>query len=219
MQHSADQVVRRVRHELKLRELTVARIERLGEGFAAITFTGEALADFTSLSFDDHVKFMFPDADADGGQVRRDYTPRRFSREALELVIEFALHGDGQASDRARNAVVGLQALVAGPRIRVGRRRSVSDGAGAPGAERERRTARGDAGVGVLEARCRRAPRESGVIDGACGWWARGAHHASQCPPTSARHEQPGQRRPHQRQRPGSGTVNSSIAHAVGLLL
>jgi NADPH-dependent ferric siderophore reductase len=116
MEQSANQLVRRVRHELKLRELTVSRIERLGDGFVAITFTGAALADFTSLSFDDHVKFMFPDADADGEQVRRDYTPRRFSREARELVIEFALHGDGKASDWARSAVVGRQALVGGPR-------------------------------------------------------------------------------------------------------
>lgn len=111
---TADHFVRRVRHELKLRDLTVARIERLGDGFAAITFTGDALADFTSLSFDDHVKFMFPDAE--GEQVRRDYTPRRFSREALELTIEFALHGDGKASDWARNAVVGQRALVGGPK-------------------------------------------------------------------------------------------------------
>jgi NADPH-dependent ferric siderophore reductase len=103
-----------VRHELKLRDLTVARIEPLGPGFVAITFTGEALADFTSLSFDDHVKFMF--ADDDGTQVRRDYTPRRFSREARELVIEFALHGDGKASSWARRAVVGQSALVGGPR-------------------------------------------------------------------------------------------------------
>jgi len=112
----ADHLVRRVRHELKLRELTVARIERMGDGFAAITFTGDALADFTSLSFDDHVKFMFPDADAEGEQVRRDYTPRRFRREALELTIEFALHGDGKASDWARNSVVGQRALVGGPK-------------------------------------------------------------------------------------------------------
>ena len=109
-----DTLVRRVRHELKLRDLTVARIEPLGPGFAAITFTGEALADFTSLSFDDHVKFMF--AAADGTQVRRDYTPRRFDREARELTIEFALHGDGKASDWARRAAVGQQALVGGPR-------------------------------------------------------------------------------------------------------
>ena len=107
-------LVQRVRHELKLRELTIARIDHLGPGFAAITFAGEALADFTSLSFDDHVKLMF--ADEDGQDVRRDYTPRRFDREARELVIEFALHGDGKASGWARRAVVGQRALVGGPR-------------------------------------------------------------------------------------------------------
>jgi NADPH-dependent ferric siderophore reductase len=105
--------IQRVRHELKLRELEVARIERLSPGFLAISFKGEALADFTSLSFDDHVKLMI---DAEGAQVRRDYTPRRFSREARELTLEFALHGEGKASDWARQAVVGQRALVGGPR-------------------------------------------------------------------------------------------------------
>ena len=105
--------IQRVRHELKLRELEVARIERLSPGFLAITFKGEALADFTSLSFDDHVKLMFDD---EGAQVRRDYTPRRFSREARELTLEFALHGEGQASSWACRAVVGQRALVGGPR-------------------------------------------------------------------------------------------------------
>jgi NADPH-dependent ferric siderophore reductase len=111
----AEPLVQRVRHELKRRELTVARIEPMGPGFVAITFTGDALADFTSLSFDDHVKFMFPD-DGDGQPVRRDYTPRRFSREDRELVIEFALHGEGHASDWARSAVVGQDAVIGGPK-------------------------------------------------------------------------------------------------------
>jgi NADPH-dependent ferric siderophore reductase len=106
-------IVQRVRHELKLRELSIARIEHISPGFLAITFQGEALADFTSLSFDDHVKLMFDD---DAGQVRRDYTPRRFDREALELTLEFALHGEGKASDWARAAAVGQRALVGGPR-------------------------------------------------------------------------------------------------------
>jgi NADPH-dependent ferric siderophore reductase len=114
-------IVQRVRHELKLRELEIARIEQLGPGFLAITFQGEALADFTSLSFDDHVKLMFDDADggssgASGAQVRRDYTPRRFDREERTLTLEFALHGAGKASDWARQASVGQRALVGGPR-------------------------------------------------------------------------------------------------------
>lgn len=108
-------LVQRVRHELKLRELEVAAIDALSPGFLAITFRGEALADFTSLGFDDHVKLMFDGAPPEG-QVRRDYTPRRFSREARELTIEFALHGDGAASSWARGAKVGDRLLIGGPR-------------------------------------------------------------------------------------------------------
>jgi NADPH-dependent ferric siderophore reductase len=106
--------IERVRHDLKLREVTVARINRVSPGFASITFQGEALADFTSLSFDDHVKFMFNDAS--GEQVRRDYTPRRVDTDAREVDIEFALHGHGGAAEWARNATVGQRAIIGGPR-------------------------------------------------------------------------------------------------------
>ena len=102
--------IERVRHDLKMRDVEVVRIDRLSPGFAAITFKGEALADFISLSFDDHVKFMFDGAD--GQQVRRDYTPRRFDREARELTLEFALHGHGGAAEWARNASVGQRAVI-----------------------------------------------------------------------------------------------------------
>jgi NADPH-dependent ferric siderophore reductase len=106
--------IERVRHDLKLREVTVARINRVSPGFASITFQGEALADFTSLSFDDHVKFIFNDAT--GEQVRRDYTPRRVDTDAREIDIEFALHGHGGAAEWARNATVGQRAIIGGPR-------------------------------------------------------------------------------------------------------
>jgi NADPH-dependent ferric siderophore reductase len=106
--------IERVRHDLKLREVTVARIKRVSPGFASITFQGEALADFTSLSFDDHVKFMFNDAN--GEQVRRDYTPRRVDTDAREVDIEFALHGHGGAAEWARNATIGQRAIIGGPR-------------------------------------------------------------------------------------------------------
>jgi len=106
--------IERVRHDLKLREVTVARINRVSPGFASITFQGEALADFTSLSFDDHVKFMF--SDANGEQVRRDYTPRRIDTGAREIDTEFALHGHGGAAEWARNATIGQRAIIGGPR-------------------------------------------------------------------------------------------------------
>lgn len=113
-EQAAEPLIQRVRHELKRRDLTVSRIDPVSPGFVAVTFTGESLADFTSLSFDDHVKFLM--LDAAGEPVRRDYTPRRFSREARELVIEFALHGEGHASDWARSAAVGQSAAIGGPK-------------------------------------------------------------------------------------------------------
>lgn len=106
--------VQRVRHELRLRNVQVLHVRRLGPGFAAITFGGDELHDFVSPGFDDHLKFMV--GDARGEPVRRDYTPRRFDAAARELTIEFALHGHGLASTWARNAVPGARATLGGPR-------------------------------------------------------------------------------------------------------
>lgn len=105
--------VQRVRHELHIRDVAVARIAPLGDSFLSITFQGEALAQFTSLSFDDHVKFMF---DVDGEQVRRDFTPLHYDAGKRELTLEFALHEDGASSNWARAASVGQRAIIGGPR-------------------------------------------------------------------------------------------------------
>jgi NADPH-dependent ferric siderophore reductase len=106
--------VTRVRHELRVRQLTVARVAALGASMVAITFTGDELAGFTSLSFDDHVKLMLPSPD--GEPARRDYTPRHFDAERSELTIEFVLHGHGAASDWARQAQAGQTVTIGGPR-------------------------------------------------------------------------------------------------------
>lgn len=106
--------VQRVRHELRMREVSVASVTPIGAHFVAVTFHGDALADFVSLSFDDHVKFMFDGED--GVQVRRDYTPRRFDPDTRALTIEFALHGEGAASNWARRVKPGQRAIVGGPR-------------------------------------------------------------------------------------------------------
>lgn len=104
----------RVRHELRRRELAVTAVDRLSPGFLAITFGGDSLADFISDSFDDHVKFLLPDAS--GELVGRDYTPRRFDRAARTLTIEFAMHGDGHVDRWAGQASVGQRVTVGGPR-------------------------------------------------------------------------------------------------------
>jgi NADPH-dependent ferric siderophore reductase len=108
-------LVQRVRHELRRRELVVASVTPLGEHFVSVTFAGDALEDFVSLGFDDHVKFMLAD-DASGEPVRRDYTPRHYDAQSRQLTIEFALHGHGAASDWARTAAPGQSATIGGPR-------------------------------------------------------------------------------------------------------
>ncbi len=126
--------VARVRHELKVRRLRVQRIERIGAHFLRIRFTGEALRDFVSASFDDHAKLMLPAAPGqalvlpepgpDGlalppGAERpamRDYTPRHVDPAAGVLDIEFMLHGDGLASRWAEAARPGDEIGLGGPR-------------------------------------------------------------------------------------------------------
>jgi len=113
MEQGQRKVVQRVRHELRRRELVVESVAPLGEHFVSITFGGEALADFVSLSFDDHVKFML---DGSTDALRRDYTPRRYDAQSRQLTIEFALHGEGAASHWARHAEPGQAAVIGGPR-------------------------------------------------------------------------------------------------------
>jgi NADPH-dependent ferric siderophore reductase len=103
----------RVRHEIKMREVTVAKVEQLAPDFVSVTFEGESLADFVSSSYDDHVKFVQLVA---GEKVMRDYTPRHYDRATRQLTIEFALHATGAASDWARAVAVGQSAVIAGPR-------------------------------------------------------------------------------------------------------
>jgi len=106
--------VQRVRHEIKRRSVEVSRVEAISPLYRSVTFQGEALADFVSASFDDHVKFVL---DAGGAEpVMRDYTPRRYSHADRELTIEFALHGDGPAAGWAAQAEPGQRVTIAGPR-------------------------------------------------------------------------------------------------------
>lgn len=111
---SISREVQRVRYELKFREVKVAAIRATGANMLSVTFHGDALEDFTSLSFDDHIKFVFQDAA--GVQVRRDYTPIGHDAQRKELTLEFALHAEGAATDWARQATIGMDAVIAGPR-------------------------------------------------------------------------------------------------------
>ncbi|PRC94103.1 siderophore-interacting protein [Solimicrobium silvestre] len=107
--------VQRIRYEIKRRVLQVVRVESVSPHFKSVTFAGDALSDFISASFDDHVKFILSEEGAEE-EMRRDYTPRYYNAAACELTLEFALHGDGPAADWAAQAEAGQRATIAGPR-------------------------------------------------------------------------------------------------------
>lgn len=120
--------IHRVRHEPRRRLLTVQRVERLTPAMARITLGGD-LAGFHSAAYDDHVKVFFPlpgrntptlpEPDAPENAERspgRDYTPRRYDAARNELVIDFALHDAGPATDWATQAAPGQQLSIGGPR-------------------------------------------------------------------------------------------------------
>jgi NADPH-dependent ferric siderophore reductase len=101
--------IERVRHELKRRQLTVARVVRYAPQMVRVVLTGNDLEGFTSLGFDDHVKLFF-----DGAM--RDFTPRRYDAEARELWIDFFLHEAGPAATWASQVTPGQTLEVGGPK-------------------------------------------------------------------------------------------------------
>ena len=126
------QTIHRVMHQIKRRRLQVLRVIDLTPRMRRITVGGPELAGFISLGTDDHVKLLFPQnaeeqaaletlelgANNDQGPkpAMRDYTPRRYDLDTLELDIDFVLHGDGPASTWAAQAQPGQFLHIAGPR-------------------------------------------------------------------------------------------------------
>jgi NADPH-dependent ferric siderophore reductase len=105
----------RVRHESRRRKLVVQRIEIISQKMFRVTFGGEELDGFTSVGFDDHVKLIFDSMGPDEPPMR-DFTPRRFDPSARELVIDFAIHEVGVATNWAASAAPGQALSVGGPR-------------------------------------------------------------------------------------------------------
>lgn len=118
--------IARVRHDARRRILTVQQVERVTPKMARVTLGGD-LTGFTSAAYDDHMKVFFPlpgqnaptiadqseDAPRSPG---RDYTPRRYDVACNELIIDFAIHDAGPATDWAATAKPGQQIGVGGPR-------------------------------------------------------------------------------------------------------
>ena len=126
------QAIHRVMHEIKRRRLEVLRVVDLTPRMRRITLGGPELAGFLSLGTDDHVKLLFPQNAAEQAALEtlvlgagksdgpmpamRDYTPRRYDLDTLELDIDFVLHGDGPASTWAEQAKPGQFLHIGGPR-------------------------------------------------------------------------------------------------------
>ncbi|VVM56957.1 NADPH-dependent ferric-chelate reductase [Pseudomonas fluorescens] len=132
MTEVTEQTIHRVMHEIKRRRLEVLRVVDLTPRMRRITVGGPELAGFVSLGTDDHVKLLFPQnaaeqaaletmvlgAGKDNGPMpaMRDYTPRRYDLNTLELDIDFVLHGDGPASTWAEQAKPGQYLHIGGPK-------------------------------------------------------------------------------------------------------
>ncbi|UPG92899.1 siderophore-interacting protein [Luteibacter aegosomatissinici] len=130
---SEKHVIQRMRHDVRMRLLTVVKVKELTPHMVRITVQGPELAGFPSASPDDHAKLFFPTSAGefnlptmtpDGPMYpegkepspARDYTPRQFRKDTLELDLDFVIHGDGPASTWAEKAKVGDKLGVGGPR-------------------------------------------------------------------------------------------------------
>ncbi|MBX5173870.1 siderophore-interacting protein [Rhizobium sp. NZLR1b] len=113
-QTSPAPAIERVRHDTPRRTLTAESVVDITPGMRRITLTGDDLADFISLAPDDHIKIFVPAAD--GGEERRDYTPRRYDNAGRKLTIDFALHEAGPVTRWAIGARPGDRLEIGGPR-------------------------------------------------------------------------------------------------------
>ena len=128
-----DRLPERVRHTLRFRQVQVVDSRHVSPGMLRLTFGGDALQDFVSPGFDDHVKLIFPDARTgevvlpavgpdgpiwpdESRPLMRDYTPRHYDAVTGQLTIDFALHEAGPATAWAMAARPGDSLGVGGPK-------------------------------------------------------------------------------------------------------
>ncbi|KKB78280.1 FAD-binding protein [Devosia soli] len=121
----------RVRHETKLRLLTVASVTDITPLMRRIRLKGD-MDGFASVGHADHIKAFFfaegvapalPPVGPNGVEFppgqrpeMRDYTPRNWSLEEGWIELDFVLHGDGPASSWAAAAAPGKTLVIGGPR-------------------------------------------------------------------------------------------------------
>jgi NADPH-dependent ferric siderophore reductase len=104
----------RVRHELKRRQVHVVGVQPVGASLLSVTLGGEDLAGFTSLGFDDHIKFIFDNGGPE--PEKRDLTPRQWNPALNQLTLELAYHDGGAACEWVKAAMPGASAVIGGPK-------------------------------------------------------------------------------------------------------
>ncbi|HLF80112.1 MAG TPA: siderophore-interacting protein [Dehalococcoidia bacterium] len=132
MNQTEQQPVRR-RRMPQYHQVQVRRVERMTPHLVRVTLHGEDLAKFETHGVAEHLKVMFPApgqerpvlpawtedgpvyAEGVARPVMRTYTPRSWRPEALELDLEFLVHGEGVGSTWAAKADVGDHLVVTLP--------------------------------------------------------------------------------------------------------
>lgn len=131
-------------YPISLRRLTVRRSYDVSAGMRRVELEGEelrgaerngfTLPPFASDGFDDELKIFYPDPETgvlalpeqrdrfidwprDPRAESRTYTVRDFDAEAGVLVLDFARHARGVATDWAETAVAGSEIHIAGPKM------------------------------------------------------------------------------------------------------
>ncbi|MPZ65600.1 MAG: hypothetical protein GEU83_08815 [Pseudonocardiaceae bacterium] len=89
----------------------VTSVTALTPRMLRVRLGGGGLADLRAFP-GQTVQFLVPD---DGGAARRDYTVRHYDPESAMMDVDFALHADGPATRRARQAEAGQSVEFVGP--------------------------------------------------------------------------------------------------------
>src|SRR5215213_10071601 len=117
-----------------MRQVEVARVERITPHMVRVSLTGEGLLDFALPGPGGHVRLFLPKPGEDGSSLpeldaegrlpegtprplSRVYTPRRFDDAAKLLDVDIVLHEgtDGPGAVWARGAAKGSRLMITGP--------------------------------------------------------------------------------------------------------
>lgn len=107
------------------RRVQVSRVQVLSPAMRRVTLTGAELEGFAVNDPASYMKLIFPEPgqteptrplpDGPRAKTMRTYTPLAVRPEALEVDVDFVLHGEGPASTWAAQAQIGQVLFLMGP--------------------------------------------------------------------------------------------------------